>query len=108
MNTPGKKIGVPFIAQWFKNPTRILRMQVWSLASLSGLRIQHYCELWCRLQTWLRSRVAVPVVKLAAVALIRTLVWELPYALGAALKSKGKKKKKKEKEKEMNRLEMNF
>ena len=69
MNTPGKKIGVPFIAQWFKNPTRILRMQVWSLASLSGLRIQHYCELWCRWQTRLRSCIAVVWCRLAATGL---------------------------------------
>ena len=27
-----------------------MRMQVLSLASLSGLRIQHFHELWCRLQ----------------------------------------------------------
>ena len=39
--------------------------------------------LWCRL---------------AAVALIRPLAWEPPYAVGAALKrQKGKKKKKKKK-----------
>ena len=38
-----------------------MRMRVWSLASLSGLKIQHCCELWCRLQTWLRFRVAVAV-----------------------------------------------
>ena len=36
--------------------------------------------LWCRL---------------AAVALIRSLAWELPYAMGAALKKKKRKKKKK-------------
>ena len=39
-----------------------MRMQVRSLASLSGLRIWHCCEQWCRLQTWLRSWVAVAVV----------------------------------------------
>ena len=36
-----------------------MRLQAGSLASLSGLRIQCCCELWCRSQTWLRSRVAV-------------------------------------------------
>ena len=35
---------------------------------------------------WLRHR-------LAALALIRPLAWESPYALGAALKSKKKKEK---------------
>ena len=49
-----------------------VRMRVQSLASLSGLRI----------------RVAV------AVALIRPLVWELPYATEAAVKRKKRKKKK--------------
>ena len=38
-----------------------MRLCVPSLASLSGLRIQHSCELWCRLQTWLGSGVAVAV-----------------------------------------------
>ena len=61
-------------------------MWVWSLASLSGLRIQHCCELWCRmrcssdpvlLRLWCRPAVA---------AQIRPLAWELPYATGAALK----------------------
>ena len=33
----------------------------------------------------------------APAALIRPLAWELPYAVGAALKSKKKKKKEKEK-----------
>ena len=33
-----------------------------SLALLSGLRIQHFCELWCRLQMWLGFSVAVAVV----------------------------------------------
>ena len=38
-----------------------MRMWVRSLASLSWLRIQHCHELWCRLQMWLRSGVAVAV-----------------------------------------------
>ena len=40
-----------------------MRLQVPSLASLSGLRIQRCCGLWCRSQTWLRSGVAVAVVQ---------------------------------------------
>ena len=48
-------------------------MWVRSLASLSGLRIWHCHELWCRL---------------AAAALIQHLAWELPYAVGAVLKKK--------------------
>ena len=38
-----------------------MRMRVPSLASLSASGIQHYHELWCRSQTWLRSSVAVAV-----------------------------------------------
>ena len=47
-----------------------MRLWVWSLALLSGLRIQHCCELWCR-----------P----AAVAPIWPLAWEYPYAAVTAL-----------------------
>ena len=39
-----------------------MRMQVWSLAPLSGLRIWCCRELWCRSKTRLRSGVAVAVV----------------------------------------------
>ena len=42
-------------------------------------------KLWYRLQTWLRSGVAVSI-RLAAAALIEPLAWKLPYAAGAALK----------------------
>ena len=65
-----------------------MRMRVQSLASLSGSRIQCGCELWCGLQVWLGSYMAVAV----AVALIRPLAWELPYAAGKAKKKKKKKK----------------
>ena len=37
------------------NPTGTMRLQVQSLALLSGLRIQHCRELWYRLQTRLGS-----------------------------------------------------
>ena len=39
-----------------------MRMQIQSLAMLSGLRIRHCRELWHRSQTWLGSGVAVAVV----------------------------------------------
>ena len=35
------------------------RRQVQTLASISGLRIRHYHQLWCRLQMWLGSDVAM-------------------------------------------------
>ena len=40
-----------------------MRMQIRSLALLSGLRIQHYHELWCRSRPQLRARIAVAVVQ---------------------------------------------
>ena len=40
-----------------------MRMQVRSLALLSGLRMQHCRELWCRSQTWLGSGIAVALVQ---------------------------------------------
>ena len=52
-----------------------MRTQVQSLALLSGLRIWHCCELWCR-----------PV----ATAPIGPLAWEPPYAAGVALEEKKK------------------
>ena len=62
-----------------------MRLRVRSLASISGLRIQRCRELWCRLQMQLESRVAV--------ALVRPLAWEPPYAAEAALEKKKKKKR---------------
>ena len=38
-----------------------MRTQVVSLALLSRLRILHWSELWCRLQTQLRYHIAVAV-----------------------------------------------
>ena len=72
-----------------------MRTQVGSLASLSGLMIQHCHELWCRSQMQLGSGVDVAVVCLATVAtaLIQPLAWELPCAKGVALKRPKKKKK---------------
>ena len=63
-------LGVRILAQWLTNSTRNHGFRVRTLASLSGLRIQHCCELWCR------SAAAVPSGPLA---------WEPPYAEGAAL-----------------------
>ena len=51
--------GVPVVAQWLTNLTGTMRLRVRSLALLSGLRIQRCCDLLCRLQTQLRSGVAV-------------------------------------------------
>ena len=83
------------MAQRLMNLTKIMRMWVLSLASLSGLRIRRCCELWCKLQMQLGSRIAVVWHRLAAVVLIQPPAWELPYAAGAALKKQKEKKKEK-------------
>ena len=54
-----RSVRVPIVAQrkWIRLGT--MRLRVWSLASLSGLKIWHCHELWSRSQTWLRPSVAV-------------------------------------------------
>ena len=54
--------GVTVVAQWLTNPIGTMRFRVRSRALLSGLRIRHWCELWCRVQTRLGSHVAVALV----------------------------------------------
>ena len=70
-------LGVPIMAQQKRIWLGMMRLRVQSLASLSGLGIQHCHELWCRSQT--RHR-------LAAMAPTGPLAWEPPYAMGVALK----------------------
>ena len=69
-----------------------MRMWVQALTSLSELEVQHCHELWCRLQTQHGSPVAVAGLwcRLATVAQIVPQAWELPYAVGVALKRKKK------------------
>ena len=52
------------------------RLQVQSLASLSGLRIQHCCELWCRSLTWLGS--CIPELGLLSAQLEQNSTTERP------------------------------
>ena len=54
--------GAPVMAQrkWIQLGT--MRLRVWSLTSLSGLRIRCCLELWCRSQMQVGSGVAVAVV----------------------------------------------
>ena len=82
------------MAQWKDTQLISMKMWVWSLASISGVRSQHCLNygkghgygsdlvllwLWCRL---------------AAVALIQPLAWEFPYATGEVALRKKKDKKK--------------
>jgi len=55
-------IGIPIVAQWKWIWLASLRMKIQFQALLTGLRIQHCCELWCRLQARLGYWVAVAVV----------------------------------------------
>ena len=69
-------------------------MQVWSLASLSGLRIGYCHELWCRLHVWLRSGVAV------AVAQASSYISNSTHSLGISICQRcGSKRRKKQNKK---------
>ena len=54
-------IGVPVMAQQKQIQLGTMKLQVQSLALLSGLRIWRCCKPWYRSQTWLGSLVAVAV-----------------------------------------------
>ena len=54
--------GVPVMAWWKQIQLGTMRLQVQSLALLSGLRIRRCRELWCRSQIQLGSRIAVALV----------------------------------------------
>ena len=75
-NTPGQMVSVKKSDERFKKESRgsshsgssgyepnlyPLGMQVWSLASLSGLRIWHCPELWCRSHSLTESGIPVSV-----------------------------------------------
>ena len=84
-------LGVPVVVQWKGTQLVSMRTPVQSLTSLSGLRIR-LCHVGgrhgsdsVRLRLWQRS---------AAVAPMWPLAWELPYAMGVALKCQKKKKTK--------------
>ena len=63
-------------------------MRVWSLASLSRLRMQYCDELQCSSYMWLGSGLLWLWCRPGVVAPIWLLARELPYAMGTALKSK--------------------
>ena len=92
--------GVPIMAQqkwiWLVS----MSIQVQSLASLSGLRIRHCRELWCRSQMWLDPKLLWLWCRPAATALIQPLAWEPPYAVGVALKRQKQTNKQKTKTKQ--------
>ena len=59
-----------------------VRMQVWFLASLSGLRIWHCHELWCRLEMWLISGMAVAVASCCSSNYIPSLGTSICHSCG--------------------------
>ena len=80
-------VKVPTAALRLQTLLKSMRMWVQSLALLIGLvsDVAVSCGVCCRCGS--DPAAAIP---------IRPLAWELPCAMGAALKRKGKKKKKKE------------
>ena len=88
--------GVPVVAQRKRIWLGTMRLGVWSQASLSGLRIWHCRELWYRLQTQVRSGVAV------AVAVASSYSSDLTPSMGTSIcrRCSPKKAKKKKRERE--------
>ena len=83
----------------------MMRLQVRSLVLLTGLKIQHCCELWCRSQMQLRSGVAV------AVAVVKANGYSSDWtpSLGTSIcrvRSPRKTKKERKKDKIKSRLVM--
>ena len=79
---------VPIVAQWKWTWLASMGTQVWSLASLSGLRIQHCHDLRCRVKIQLRSGVAVAVAKAGRCSSNSTPSQETSICWGAVLKNK--------------------
>ena len=68
------------------NPTGINEDVGSVLTLFSGLRIRHCSELCCRQQMLFGPGIAVAVAQAGRYSFIQPLAWELPYAVGTALK----------------------
>ena len=87
------RVEFPIVAQQRRIQLGTMKLRVRSLASLSGLGIRHCHELWGKSQTsdlallwlWCRPAATAPILPLA---------WELPYAVGTALKERRKEGRK--------------
>ena len=88
-NAPGE---VPAMAQWKQTLLISERMQVQSLASLSGLAIRCYGELWCRSQTRLGFRIAMAMASSCSSDSDLTPSLETSICRGYGPKKKKKKK----------------
>ena len=78
--------------QWKRIQQGTMRFQVPPLASLSGLKIWHCCELWCSSQMWLGSCVAVAVA--SSYSSSSTISLGTSICCKCGLKKQKKKKKK--------------
>ena len=90
-NTPGQEFWL-----WLSGLRTCLvslRMQVQSLALLSGLRIWPCLKLQRRSQMWLDVALLWLWHRRTAAALIQPLAWKHPYATGMALKRKKERNK---------------
>ena len=76
------------MAQWKGIRIGTMRLRVQFLASLSGLRIQHCCELWCRPQIQLRSRIVLDVAQASSCSSNCTPNLGTSVCCGVALKKK--------------------
>ena len=82
-----KKKVLPVMPQPKQIQLTSIRTRVRSLASLSG----HCCELWCRLQMWFGSHVAVAVVQASSCGSDLTLSLGTSICLRFSLKKEKKK-----------------
>ena len=73
-------IGIPVMVQWVKNLTA---------AALVAERCGFDSQVWVK-----GSGTVTAVARVAAVAWIQSLAWELSYAMSTAIKKKKKKEKK--------------
>ena len=82
------------MAQWIWMWLVTMRMWVWFLAFLGGIRIWYCCELWCGLQMWLGSDFAVVVAQASGYS--SDLTPSLETSLCWGKKKSGKERKEKE------------
>ena len=81
------------MARWKRIQLGTMKLQVQSLALLSGLRVWHCRSCGVGHRCGLDLALLWLWHKPAATALFRPLAWEPPFATGAALKGQKQKKK---------------
>ena len=99
--------GVPEVEHWKWIWPGIMRLWVWSLASVSELRIRRCCELRCRSQTQLGSGVAVAAAQAGGYSSDWTPSLGTSICHGCSTK-KTKRQKKKRKKKKHRRISSTY